>query len=200
MFDTLVIKPGKEAEINLIAQRISANKARYQALEKQTGVPWTFIGIIHYRESNCSFSRHLHNGDPLTARTVRVPKGRPATGNPPFTFEQSAIDAIKLKGLDAWRDWSVSGMLYQLESYNGFGYRTKGINSPYLWSYSQFYTKGLYVSDGVYDANAVSQQAGAAVILRKVLDVNNLYKAGSGLMLAVGLVAAVFFYPLMNNL
>jgi lysozyme family protein len=45
-------------------------------------VPWYLVGIIHYRECSLYFSRHLHNGEPLTERTRRVPAGRPASGGP----------------------------------------------------------------------------------------------------------------------
>jgi hypothetical protein len=38
-------------------------------------------------------------------------------------------------------------------SNNGFGYRAHGINSPYLWSYSNQYHAGKFVSDGVYSPN-----------------------------------------------
>ena len=62
--------------------------------------PWFFLGVIHAMESRFNFERHLHNGDPLSARTVRVPKGFPKAGNPPFTWEVSAEeDAMEEYGL-----------------------------------------------------------------------------------------------------
>ncbi len=48
------------------------------------------------------------------------------------------------------------------------GYRRKGIHSPYLWSFSNHYTKGKFTNDGVFDSNAVSKQCGAAVLLRRM--------------------------------
>jgi len=42
------------------------------------------------------------------------------------------------------------------------------VKSPYLWSFSNHYLKGKYVADGKWDPNAVSQQAGAMVILRRL--------------------------------
>ena len=195
LFDTMRINPDKIPLIDNAASRITKNKDRYTAIQKQTGVPWFFIGLIHNLEANNDFTKHLHNGDPLTAKTKNVPAGRPTTGTAPFTFEQSAIDALKLKKFDKWTDWSIPGMLYQLELFNGIGYRRyRGINSPYLWSFSNQYTKGKYVADGKYDANAVSKQAGAAVILRRVLEQNNLYKAGGGLMGFLTVAAGFFFY------
>jgi lysozyme family protein len=57
-------------------------------------------------------------------------------------------------------------MLYLLEAYNGFGYRPRGVPTPYLWSFSNLYRSGKYVADGKFDRNAVSKQCGAAVMLR----------------------------------
>jgi lysozyme family protein len=42
-------------------------------------------------------------------------------------------------------------MLYLLEKYNGFGYRLKQLSTPYLWSFSNFYTKEKFVADGVFN-------------------------------------------------
>ena len=60
-------------------------------------------------------------------------------------------------------------MLYQLERYNGFGYRKRGLVTPYLWSFSNLYIKGKFVADGHFDPNAVSKQCGAALMLKAVL-------------------------------
>ncbi|QJD96553.1 hypothetical protein HH214_12030 [Mucilaginibacter robiniae] len=134
-----------------------------------SGVPWYFIACVHYLECSLSFKKHLHNGDPLTGYTVHVPAHRPKVGHaPPFTFEESAVDAIKLMKYDQVTNWSLPFILLKLEGYNGFGYNRKGIRTPYLWSYSNHYTKGKYVKDGIYDANAVSSQLGAAVILKRM--------------------------------
>jgi lysozyme family protein len=59
-------------------------------------------------------------------------------------------------------------MLFKMEQFNGFGYRVKGINSPYLWSFSNHYSKGKFTRDGFFDPNAVSKQIGAAVLLRRM--------------------------------
>jgi lysozyme family protein len=134
-----------------------------------SSVPWYFLACVHYMECSFSFKRHLHNGDPLTGYTVHVPAHRPKVGHPPpFTFEESAVDAIKLMKYDQVTNWSLPFILLKLEGYNGFGYNKKGIKTPYLWSFSNHYTKGKYVKDGVYDANAVSTQLGAAVILKRM--------------------------------
>src|SRR5207248_2062642 len=90
----------------------------------------------------------------------------------PYTWEESAEDAIRQKNLHTWTDWRISASLYKLEAYNGWGYRMhhSKVLSAYLWSYTNHYTKGKYASDGVWDANMVSGQAGAAAILRVMVD------------------------------
>ncbi|MCU7548738.1 hypothetical protein OCK74_06395 [Chitinophagaceae bacterium LB-8] len=168
LFDHCDIPDEKYSVVDNCVRKIVASKPRYEAVSTQTGIPWYFIGIIHMMECSGDFTCHLHNGDPLTARTVHVPKNCPANGNPPFTWEDSAIDALKMKSLDQWTDWSVPGILFQFERYNGFGYRSKNIKSPYLWSFSSHYKKGKFTSDGFFDPNAVSRQIGAAVLLRRM--------------------------------
>jgi lysozyme family protein len=137
------------------------------------GIPWYLIGLVHLMESSRDFATHLHNGDPLAARTRRYPPGRPESGEPPFTWEASATDALTLRGLPGWKDWSLPGVLYQLEAYNGFGYRgvKPPIPTPYLWSFSNHYARGKYVADGRYSASAVSAQCGAAVLLKRLVQI-----------------------------
>ncbi len=168
LFDTCIIRESKYSVLDKCVQTIVAGKGQYEAVSAATGIPWYFIGIMHNMESGCNFNRHLHNGDPLIARTVQVPKGNPKKGNPPFTFFESATDALNVEGFAQWTDWSIAGMLYSFEKYNGFGYRKKNINSPYLWGCSNQYSKGKYVKDGVFDPQAVSSQVGTAVVLRRM--------------------------------
>jgi lysozyme family protein len=131
-------------------------------------VPWYVIAVIHNMECGLDFTEHLHNGDPLTRRTINDPPGRPKTGQPPFAWEVSALDALQYDGLTTWQDWSVAGICYKLEGYNGWGYRAHKINTPYLWSFSNLYVSGKYIADGVWSDSAVSRQCGAAVILRRL--------------------------------
>jgi lysozyme family protein len=146
------------------ANKIRANKARYQEIEKETGVPWQVVGVIHYRESNCDFNTYLGNGQALSRKTTIVPKGR----GPFKSWEEGAIDALKNAPPKAAlnRDWSAGGTLDKLEEYNGLGYRQMGVPSPYLWAGTDQYVKGKYVADHKYDPNHVDQQLGCAGILK----------------------------------
>jgi lysozyme family protein len=168
LFASCIIREAKYSEIDRITEKMVLNKARYQSVGDPLNIPWYVIAIIHCMEASLRFDTHLHNGDPLNKRTVQVPAGRPKTGNPPFTWEESAKDALIYDKLNLWTDWGIAGILYKLELFNGLGYYRQGINSPYLWSYSNHYTKGKYVQDGRYDPNAISKQCGAAVLLRRL--------------------------------
>ncbi len=169
LFDTCLIAAPKRKLVTARVEHMQANQARYRALAAALQMPWTFIAIVHAMESNFNFTAHLHNGDPLSGRTVQAPAGRPAAGNPPFTWEQSARDAFEMKGYTGQTQWTTAHMLFRLEAYNGFGYRAKGVATPYLWSYCQHYKKGKFIKDHVFDAEAVSKQAGAAVLLKAYL-------------------------------
>lgn len=171
MYQQAKIRPEKLSEVKWVAQKIRANKPRYEAvvLSLANGMPYWFVGIIHFMEGGGKFSTHLHNGDPLTARTKNVPAGRPVKGQPPFSWEESAIDALTYMKYDKVTDWGIQNCLDLFERYNGMGYKKKGLPSPYLWSYTQFYTKGKYVKDGKYDPNAISKQPGVAAIMKELL-------------------------------
>jgi lysozyme family protein len=172
LFDRCAIRPARSAEVEAVVGRIQAGRPRYEKVAKQVGIPWYVVGVIHNMEASLRFDRHLHNGDPLAARTKNWPPGRPKDGNPPFTWEQSAVDALRLTGMHKWTDWSIPGMLFKLEGYNGFGYRQHhpDVLSPYLWSFSGHYASGKYVADGRWSPTAVSAQCGAAVILRRMAE------------------------------
>jgi lysozyme family protein len=160
------MKLGPQAgDLNAIADKIVAAKPRYESVERATGVPWYFVAVLHYAENGMNFETHLHNDDPLTARTVHVPKGRP------LTWEDSARDALELGGLTRVQDWSSARLLYETERWNGFGFRRRQINSPFVWNCTSQYTKGRYVEDGHFDPNAAPPpRCGAAALLRQLMD------------------------------
>lgn len=172
LFQTCRVRSDSVNLVTNSAQRIAANKDRYARIGDPLGVPWYVVGIIHYRECGLDFSAHLHNGDPLTARTKNEPKGRPVTGAPTFSFEESATDALKNDGTSRNTDWSLPGTLYKLESYNGFGYRQfhPQVLSPYLWGKSNHYLQGGYPKDKVWSDTYVNKQLGSAVLLRRLAE------------------------------
>lgn len=158
--------------VGAISQQIYDNRDRYRAVEQITRVPWYVVAVIHALEAGLRFDRHLHNGDPLTGRTTHVPAGRPRAGQPPFTWEESAEDALAYDGLSGSTNWSIEYIAYLLEGFNGWGYRLyhPAVKSPYLWSFSNHYSQGKYVADGKWSSTAVSKQCGAMTILRYLTD------------------------------
>ncbi len=160
----------------LWGKRNAGLSSHYKDISDKTRVPVYVIGVIHMRESSFNFSRHLHNGDPLTARTVQVPKGRPV--DPPlngnvYTFTESAIDALRYelrgKGINPETYvWDVANTLFFLEMYNGAGYRRMGLRSPYLWGLSNHQQRGKYVADGKFDRSVWDTQPGVASVLKSL--------------------------------
>lgn len=169
-YATCEVRPDRKDKVGDNVSFLMRHRDRYEKVATALNIPWYFIGIIHGLEASFNFRGHLHNGDyPLTKRTVHVPAGRPLVWNPPTDWETSAADALQMKGFDKEIDWSVPRLLYRWERYNGFGYHWRNAPSPYLWSFSNQYSKGKYVSDGRWDPNYVSQQCGAAPMLKTLV-------------------------------
>lgn len=166
------LKPERRAATQNVARRLNSNRARYEGAGAVTKTPWWWIAITHNLEASGSFGGHLHNGDPLTARTTHVPAGRPKTGSPPFTWEYSAEDALVMHDLHKVTSWELPRCLYEWERFNGFGYVARKVNSPYVWSFTDQYARGKYVADSKFDPFAVSQQCGAAATLMALVELN----------------------------
>jgi len=151
--------------------RDDSGREQYNKVAEEVCAPWYFVGIIHAMEASFNFRAHLHNGDPLSRRTVQVPRGLPKEWIPPDDWVSSASDAIRHDKFADEPDWSLPRMLYRWEAYNGFRSRVlHNIKTPYLWSFSNHYDKGKFVADNVWDANATSKQCGAAVMLKALVE------------------------------
>jgi lysozyme family protein/peptidoglycan hydrolase-like protein with peptidoglycan-binding domain len=177
---SLEIRPSASAAATKAASQLFKSKDTYQQIEAKTGVPWYFIGLVHYREASFNFSRYLGNGQPLGQVTTEVPRGR----GPFASFTDGAVDALRLQGFVGASDWSIARILYRLEGYNGFGYHNFGVNSPYLYGGSTLYGPpeakgGKYVSDGVFSASAVDTQLGTAVILKALMGLDQTISFGA---------------------
>jgi lysozyme family protein len=172
-FHAAQARPEWEGDLSFYLAQLNRHRDRYEAAGDPLGIPWYFIGCIHALEGGFDFNTHMFNGDPLSARTVRVPRGQPET--PPangegYTWEESAAAAMRLKGFDQVSDWSLPRLLYRWERYNGFGYRSRGVPTPYLWGFSTLYDKGRFVADHEFDPSARSKQAGAATMVKGLVD------------------------------
>lgn len=158
------------SNINWCVKQILDNKDKYLEVEDACCTPWFAVAIIHGMECSFNFRQHLHNGDNLKKKTWQVPAGRPDPWNPPNDWNSSAIDALRVDRMTGLTDWSLARTLFRWEGYNGWGTRGRGVKTPYLWSFSDQYSKGKYVADGKWDSSAVSQQCGAAVMLKVLVE------------------------------
>jgi lysozyme family protein len=156
--------------VDAIVNRIQSNRGRYEAVQRATGVPWHVTAALHNMEASGSFSKHLHEGSPLTGRTRYVPKGRPREGTPPFKWEVSAVDALRFDRMVAVQWDDIRRALQACEAYNGTGYQRfhTSVPTPYLWSHTNLYTRGKYVADGKWSSTAVSAQTGVAAIWKRM--------------------------------
>jgi lysozyme family protein/peptidoglycan hydrolase-like protein with peptidoglycan-binding domain len=184
----LQIRPTRTDEASKEAKRLLHGKDIYQQIQDKTGVPWWFVGLCHCRESHFDFDTYLGNGESLGRITTIVPKGRgPFTG--PTAFVDGAVDALRLEGFVGANDWSIARALFRLEQFNGFGYRSRGVNSPYLYGGSNIYgppeaRAGKFIRDHDFDPNAVDPQLGAAVLLKAVLELDTSINLGAGIPMA----------------
>jgi lysozyme family protein len=146
-----------------------SGREQYEAVQDALGIPWEVVAAIHYRESSFSFTKHLHNGDPLDKLTTRVPAGRPVgwmeLPAKDRTWFRSAIDALRTRVKAVKGEWTDETIADFCERFNGLGYRNKGLPSPYVWSGTDKYEKGKYVADGKFNPNVVDKQLGIMVIV-----------------------------------
>ncbi len=157
-WDAMKINADRTAEFDRLAQFAIDHKARYQAIEHQTSVPWPMIAVLHRRESDADFTTYLGNGEPLNRVTKLVPKGR----GPFASFEEGAIDALHIDGLSSVKDWRLEKALWYCEKYNGMGYEKRGLPSPYVWGGTNIQRPGKFVADGKFDPNVMDKQPGCA--------------------------------------
>lgn len=154
----------QKRELKSFKKNFEKNKAKYEKVEQETGVPAELVAAIHWRESSGNFKTYLHNGEKLGKVTQLVPKG--------IYFEdwtEAAIHAIKTHNPEIVDSNNIETWYEFAERYNGLGYRNRGVSSPYVWAGTDNYTSGKYVADGKYSADYVDQQLGVALMLKSLL-------------------------------
>jgi lysozyme family protein len=169
----------REAEFTLPARVAVANKGRYLAIARAAGMPdiaWVFIAVSHYRESSQDFSRSLAQGDKWNEVSHNVPAGR----GPFKSFEDAAVDALVKCAPRAARltDWSIGGILTNLERFNGIGYAAGPLGkyppmpSPYIWGGTNQQVRGKYIRDGVFDPGHMDTQLGCAGLILTMMQLD----------------------------
>lgn len=174
-WDKMKISAGRKAEFQQIAEYAFANRQQYLVVEENTRVPWAMIACIHKRESDAQdkhgnplFTSYLGNGQPLNKKTTIVPKGR----GPFDSFEEGAIDALKIDKFTLITEWRLEKALYYLELFNGTGYELHGLPSAYIWGGTNIQKPGKYTSDGKWNARVVDGQPGCAPMLWAIIQLD----------------------------
>jgi lysozyme family protein len=188
LWDNATLREDKLNHIQSVCKRIMDNAGVYKRVSLEGKrmarlyhgietpyIPWYFIAVLHYRESNMDFRGVLHNGQRILGtgkQTTWVPKGR----GPFETWEEAANDALFILKHFHWnKEWDIYKCIERAERYNGLGYRNKGHYSPYLFSGTNHYDgKGKYVADGRYDRNAVEKQLGVVAIWKGLNKFHNV--------------------------
>ena len=153
LWQTMAVLPDWDDRVAAAFARVIAGRPRYEAVAKRADVPWYFIGIIHEMEGGCDFRKQIIDGKPWIGEWE--------------SWGEATLHAMW--GYCGIEDWSPPSILRRLELYNGDppGYVNRDKNSPYLCSGSPHgLGVGKFVADGIYDPRAVSDQVGAALILR----------------------------------
>ena len=162
-FDAISITPSRRAQVNADVATILSHKALYQQIEDKTRVVWYMTGVFHIRECSGSMTAYLGNGDPIDQVTTDVPSGR----GPFPDFVAGAVDALAYEKTaeHIGGDLSIGNLLAVTETWNGEGYREKGVVDPYNFAATSAYKSGKFVGDHEYSEDAVDQQSGCAALL-----------------------------------
>lgn len=172
--------PHRSIELDkILSQHWLPNRALFTQIERMVpnGVPAAVVLGLLEREQSGSLRLNPAQGDPLTHRSIHVPRGRIPGKNPPYTFMEAAADAYYSPELDHLqsRNWRDSGALLDaVENFNGGGYRRLGLASPYVWSgvvgdpRYRFYVMGKFVADGKFSRTFKDPQPGVAAILMRM--------------------------------
>jgi len=168
LWDTMrIIRDDKE--LQRLSDKIKQHGILYHEVELKTGIPWQMVAVIHVREAGEQdvgrWQCVLHNGEKIVG-TGRVTRLVPAGRGPFKDWVEAAVDALQIQGFHKYTDWSVARVLWALEPFNGYGYRNKGLRSPYLWASTNHQQLGKYVRDGVFDPHVMDSQIGCAALLK----------------------------------
>jgi lysozyme family protein len=126
---------------------------------------WELLAALHGLEGGYDFNKQILNGQPWNMRTTIVPRNL----GPFRSWSEACAKAFEIKRLP--ERWTIPNTLYFMLTFNGLGYLNRGLYSPYLWSYSQYYADqggGKFTRDHHFDRSFISLQVGGAILLKKL--------------------------------
>jgi lysozyme family protein len=169
------VLPSREAEVAAVAEYLIRDKAIYLMVEQKTHVPAAVLMALAEREMDGNLHCYLGNGQNLKRRTTIVPIGRgPFMETFPNDFIAGCLDSLALDGLDkVWQDnpegWSLDRFAFEMESWNGWGYRARGIPSPYVFGATTVQRPGKFPRDHVFVATEMDPQIGTLAIVEEIV-------------------------------
>ncbi len=110
------------------------------------------------REAASDYRLSPAQGDPWDEVSATFPAAGDRSRHGP-TPRSMPIDWTASTEFEA-ANWTWPRACYYGELFNGFGYRSHGVNTPYLWSWSNNYRQGKYIADGKWSPSTVDQQCG----------------------------------------
>lgn len=167
------IVPKREAELASASRRLLRDKEVYKHVESLTHVPAAALMALAEREMTGNLHCYLGNGQRLDRRTTIVPINRGPFPDTPEGFVAGCLDALHLDGLDqVWRKpggWSLPRFCYESEGWNGWGYRSRGIPSPYVFGATSVQRPGKFPRDHFFDPNMMDPQLGTLALVEEIV-------------------------------
>ncbi len=105
-FLNCAIRSDSQSQVEAIANQMVGLRSHYEAVEAETGVPWWFAGILHYREWN-----------------FREPE----------LFERKAAEVLIAKNYHQARTRTLGAYLWGFDLWNGFR-DGSGEDSSWVWA------------------------------------------------------------------
>jgi lysozyme family protein len=156
------------AVVDATAERLvgDIDAGHYDVGCKATGVPVPLAAASFEREASSNFRLNPAQGWPLDEKSKDVPY------NGPFSdWTTAQIAAYKIDDLDqiGAANWSWERACYEEELFNGFGYRSHGVPSPYLFGGTNIQKPGKYTTDRGYDPNVMDTQLGVIPMMLRIV-------------------------------
>ena len=156
-------------DMEVFVRNWEQNKSRYETVSAKTNMPAPLIAALHWRESSADFGTYLHQGDPLGRPAVHVPSNIPVF----YVWEDAAVHALSMRSSKNVQEQlqmtsetrSPNSIATYAEAYNGLGYHNRNTASPYVFSGTDQYSTGKYVSDGEYSSGTVDSQIGVMALM-----------------------------------
>jgi lysozyme family protein len=183
------IRPECEHLLEVTCRRLLQDKPVYLRIFEATGVPAAGSMALAEREMSGNLHCYLGNGQRLTKRTTIVPINRGPFPDTEDGFIAAALDALHLDGLDQVAampgGWSLPRFAYESDAWNGWGYRLRGIPSPYSFGGTTVQKPGKFVRDHGFSPTMMDPQLGTIAIVEKLFELDPSLRFGDPIAKAI---------------